>query len=127
MGVGKQSDVAFTVNNRENFLKALDDAKDAHGAPRFTSRFAWGHVDSMRELGYDVLDPSMHIERYPDKWYAHWDPTSPLTVPTFKEGFFDATTPGRRVVAGLAHEVVGRASTGAVKEHLKAKGLTPKK
>lgn len=127
MGVGKQSDVAFTVNNRENFLKALDDAKDANGYYRFTSLAALGHVDSRRELGYGVTDPSMHIERYPDKWYAHWDPTSPLTKRTLKEGLLDAVYPTRRAGAGVAHELMGRAKTGEVKEFLKAQGLAPRK
>lgn len=130
MGVGKQSDIAFTVGNRENFLKALTAATDANGYKRFIFMGEdQGHIDSTRELGYGVSDPSMHIERYPDKWYAHWDPTSFFTKNTWKELLLDAAPGGvfRRPAAGVAHEVMGRATTGAVKNFLKAQGLTPKK
>src|SRR5262245_12746617 len=126
MGVGKQSDIAFTVGNRENFLAALKNTTDAHGYKRFYYQGdAQGHIDSTRELGYGVSDPSMHIERYPDKWYAHWDPTSFFTKPTVKEFLLDASPVGvlRRPAAGLAHIVMDRAEIEDVKDFLKDQGL----
>jgi hypothetical protein len=74
MGEGKQSDVYFTIGNRENFIKVMKETKDAHDYKRFYYQAKdWEHIDSIRELGYGVTDPSMHIEQYPDKghWYAH--------------------------------------------------------
>jgi len=129
-GDGKQSDVQFTVINRENFLKALTDATDVEGNKRFTYIGKdLGHMDSTRGLGFGVSDPSAHVENYPaeGKWNVHWDPTSFYTKRTAKEFILDVMPGGflRRPAAGAMHS--SRATASSVNEFLKKELVAPQK
>jgi RHS repeat-associated protein len=130
-GNGLQSDIGFTVESRDAFIGALRGTKDAHGYNRFIYMGPvdeiLGHVDGTRELGYGVTDPSMHIDRQgKGNFSAHWDPSSSLTKNTLKETMLDILPGGgaRRIGGGLYH-YAGRATTQAVKQHLKDQGLVP--
>jgi hypothetical protein len=130
-GDGKQADVNFTVKDHDAFIGALKESKDAYGYNRFLYLGTeQGHVDSTRELGYGVTDPSMHMGRDgpgDTHFGAHWDPTSFFTKDTWKEWGLD-TVPGgvlRRPAAGAYHWVGPRASTEAVRQSLKDQGLVP--
>jgi RHS repeat-associated protein len=138
-GDGKQSDINFTVQNRSDFLGALSQTKDAYGKNRFVYLGnELGHVDSTRELGYGVTDPSMHLGRDgpgDTHFGAHWDPSTALTHITAKEVLLDmAGSPGfpigagRRIAAAEYHWASGatRASTQAVRNNLKDQGLVPR-
>lgn len=130
-GDGKQSNIAFSVQNRDAFTNALTETKDAYGYNRFVYM---GPIDAMlkhpngiRELGFGVTDPSMHMDSQGSGHLsAHWDPSSSLTKDTWKEAILD-TVPGgvvRRVGAGVYH-YTGKATTQAVRQYLKDQGLVP--
>jgi RHS repeat-associated protein len=132
-GDGLQSSINFTVKDRDAFIGALKETKDASGDKRFlyleSLEAKMGHPDSTRELGYGVTDPSMHIDSGgpgSENFGAHWDPSSTFTRDSWKELGLD-TIPGgvlRRVAAGCYHWT-GKASTQAVRQSLKDQGLAP--
>jgi RHS repeat-associated protein len=135
-GEGKQSSINFTINDRDAFISALQETKDAYGYNRFVylgnveAKVGLGHFDSTRELGYGVTDPSMHIDSGgpgSSQFGSHWDPTSTFTKDTWKEMILD-TVPGgiaRRLGAGGYHWVGPKASTQAVRQYLRYQGLVP--
>jgi len=107
------------------------ETKDAYGYNRFVYMgpidAALGHPNGIRESGFGVTDPSMHIDSQGDGHLsAHWDPSSFGTKNTLKEGILDVLPGGelRRGAAGLYH-YSGKATTQAVRQYLKDQGLVP--
>ncbi len=130
-GDGRQSNIHFEVENRDAFTHALTETKDAYGYKRFVYfgpiDSALGHPNGIRESGFGVTDPSMHVDSQGDgNLSAHWDPSSFETKNTLKEGILDLLPGGvlRRGGAGLYH-YTGKATTQAVRQYLKDQGLVP--
>ena len=130
-GDNSQSDVSFNVKDKGAFVDALKKSKDAGGDGRFIYLGDdQGHKDSTRGFSENPSDPSAHLESYSEhNFYVHWDPTTAIS----RSAVRDAVTGqlpvaiGKGAIAGLAHLVMGRAKTSAVKELLKREAQTPRK
>ena len=128
-GNGRQSDINFSVRNREEFFDALRQTSGQFGNRRF---FYIGtellrHEFSAREIGYGASDPSMHIGRdgpTETNLGAHWENGSPITYPSTSEWVKDQVFLGRRVGAGVVH-FAGRARIARVRQHMNQQGLKP--
>jgi hypothetical protein len=111
----------------------MTQTKDAHGYKRFVFMGPVdelvNHSNGIRELGFGVTDPSMHIDSQgAGRLSAHWDPSSSLTKNTVKELALDLLPAGTvRRLAGGAYNYSGRATTQAVRRYLKDQGLPPRR
>jgi RHS repeat-associated protein len=128
-GNGRQSDINFSVRDREDFFDALRQTTDQFGNRRFfyVGSELLRHEFSARGVGYGASDPSMHIGRdgaAETNLGVHWDNGSPLTYPSASEYLKDQIFLARRGAAGIAH-FGPRAKISRVRQHMSQQGLKP--
>lgn len=115
------------MTSSSEFEYAVLNSKDNHGYKRFAQLTK---ADGLRELGYGVSDPSMHMStdgRRQGGTYAHWDPSTALTKSTLKENVLDALPGGigRRAAGAGGHILLARPSIERVRASHVEQGLVP--
>jgi RHS repeat-associated protein len=124
---GGSSGIYFTVNNDADFVSAMRRATGSSGSEMFIDLTRLeGHL-SIRQVGSDYTDASLHVGKHASRFGAHWDPTSSVTYSTLANGPALPVMEGAgSLIAGMAHWFTGHASADRVREQLKRERQVPR-